>query len=181
MIKQLIKVPRKFNCVVLGVLLQFMFSNVLLASEGKSSLAAEKNQNNQQITVSGTITSAEDKLPIPGVTVMVKGNSKIGVISDYEGKYKINLPSSGATLVFSSVGFKTIEKKVNGQSVINVVMSVDQTSLKEVVIVGYGKQKKESVVAAISQISGKTLERAGGVPSIRAALTGNATRFNYFC
>jgi len=174
MIKQLIKVPRKVYCVVLGVLLQFMFSNVLLASEGKSTLPAVKNQYSQQISVSGTITSAEDKLPIPGVTIMVKGNSKMGVISDYDGKYKINLPSSDVTLVFSSIGFKTIEKQVKGQSVINVVMAVDQTSLKEVVIVGYGKQKKESIVAAISQVSGKTLERAGGVPSIGAALTGNA-------
>ena len=174
MIKQLIKVPRKVNCVVLGVLLQFMFSNVLLASEGKATLPAVKNQYSQQISVSGTITSAEDKLPIPGVNIMVKGNSKIGVISDYDGKYKINLPSSGATLVFSSVGFKTIEKQVKGQSVINIVMIVDETSLKEIVIVGYGKQKKESVVAAISQVSGKTLERSGGVQSIGAALTGNA-------
>lgn len=174
MIKQLIKVPRKVNCVVLGVLLQFMFSNVMLAGEGKISLTTEKGQYSQQITVSGTITSAEDKLPVPGVTIMVKGNSKMGVISDFDGKYKINLPSADITLVFSSVGFKTVEKQVNGQSVINVVMSADQTSLKEVVIVGYGKQKKESIVAAISQVSGKTLERAGGVQSIGAALTGNA-------
>ncbi|RTY95410.1 hypothetical protein EKL98_16875 [Flavobacterium bomense] len=108
MIKQLIKVPRKVNCVVLGVLLQFMFSNVLLASEGKTTLPTVKSQYSQQITVSGTITSAEDKLPIPGVTIMVKGNSKMGVISDYDGKYKITIPSSGATLVFSSIGFKTI-------------------------------------------------------------------------
>jgi len=105
MIKQLIKVPRKVNCVVLGVLLQFMFSNVLLASGGKATLSAVKNQYSQQITVSGTITSAEDKLPIPGVTIMVKGNSKMGVISDYDGKYKISIPSSGATLVFSSNRF----------------------------------------------------------------------------
>ncbi|TRX16039.1 SusC/RagA family TonB-linked outer membrane protein [Flavobacterium franklandianum] len=174
MIKQLIKVPRKVNCVVLGVLLQFMFSNVLLASEGKTTLPTVKSQYSQQITVSGTITSAEDKLPIPGVTIMVKGNSKMGVISDYDGKYKITIPSSGATLVFSSIGFKTIEKQIKGQSVVNVVMSVDQTTLNEIVIVGYGKQKKESVVAAISQVSGKTLERAGGVQSIGAALTGNA-------
>lgn len=174
MIKQLIKVPRKANFVVLGVLLQFMFSNVMLAGEGKVSLATEKGQYSQQITVSGTITSAEDKLPVPGVTIMVKGNSKIGVISDFDGKYKINLPSSDATLVFSSIGFKSVEKQVNGQSVVNVILSVDQTSLKEVVIVGYGKQKKESIVAAISQVSGKTLERAGGVQSIGAALTGNA-------
>lgn len=174
MIKQLIKIPRNVNFVVLGVLLQFMFSNVMLASEGKTTLPTVKSQYSQQITVSGTITSSEDKLPVPGVTIMVKGNSKMGVISDFDGKYKINLPSADIILVFSSLGFKTVEKQVNGQSVINIVMAADQTSLKEVVIVGYGKQKKESIVAAISQVSGKTLERAGGVQSIGAALTGNA-------
>ncbi len=174
MIKQLIKVPRNVNSVVLGVLLPFMFSNVLLANEVNSSVTVEKSQNSQKITVSGTITSAGDKLPVPGVTILVKGNSKIGVMSDNNGKYTINLPSSDVTLVFSSVGFKTVEKQVKGQSVINVVMAIDQTTLNEVVIVGYGKQKKESMVAAISQVSGKTLERAGGVQSIGAALTGNA-------
>ncbi len=173
MIKQSFKVPRKVNSVVLGVLLQFMFSNVMLAGEGNTSLAIEKSQYSQQITVSGTITSAEDKLPVPGVTVMVKGNSKLGVISDSEGKYKINLPSSDVTLVFSSVGFATIEKKVNKQTVINVAMAASQTSLEEVIIVGFGQQKKKSVVGAISQVSGKVLQRTGGVTSLGAALTGN--------
>ncbi|RVT74886.1 TonB-dependent receptor [Flavobacterium sufflavum] len=163
---QLIKIPRKAKFVVMGVLFQFLFSNVLLASE--------KSQYSQQITVSGTITSAEDKMPVPGVSVSVKGNPKIGVVADFDGKYKINLPSPNAVLIFSSIGFKTIEKQVNGQSTINVVMTSDQTSLEEVVVVGYGKQKKESLVAAISQVSGATLERAGGVSSIGAALTGNA-------
>lgn len=174
---RLIKIPRKTNIVVMGVLFQFLFSNVLLASEGNTSLpylAIKKNQNNQQITVSGTIISADDKMPIPGVTIVVKGDPKNGVVADFDGKYKINVPSSDAILVFSSIGFKTIEKKVSEQSVINVVMTSEQTSLQEVVVVGYGKQKKESLVAAISQVSGATLERAGGVQSIGAALTGNA-------
>lgn len=174
MIKQLIKIPRKFNFVVLGVLLQFMFSNIMFANAGKPSSSPDIKKYIQQITVSGTITSAEDKLPVPGVTISVKGNSKLGVVADFDGKYTIKLPSSDAILVFSCVGFKNIEKQVNGQSVINVTMSPDQTTLKEVVIVGYGKQKKESLVAAISQVSGKTLEARGGVQSLGAALTGNA-------
>ncbi|WP_026713194.1 SusC/RagA family TonB-linked outer membrane protein [Flavobacterium daejeonense] len=175
--KQLIKIPRKGKFVVMGVLFQFMFSNVLLASEGSTSLpflVTKNNQNTQQIIITGTVTSAEDKLPIPGVTVAVKGNTKLGVITDFDGKYKISLPSSDAVLIFSSIGFKTVEKKVSGQTVINIAMATDQTSLEEVVVVGYGKQKKESLVAAISQVSGSTLERAGGVQSIGAALTGNA-------
>ncbi|MFA9187470.1 SusC/RagA family TonB-linked outer membrane protein [Flavobacterium magnesitis] len=174
---QLIKIPRKANFVVMGVLFQFLFSNVLLAkgADNESPFSvAEKKTYSQQIIVSGTITSSEDKLPIPGVTVSVKGVPNIGVITDFDGKYRISLPSSDAVLVFSSIGFKTVERKVGSQSVINIVMATDQTTLEEVVIVGYGTQKKESLVAAISQVSGKTLERAGGVSSLGAALTGNA-------
>jgi len=173
---QLFKIPRKVKFVALGVLFQFMFSSVLLAKEGKnnsSSLPANINQQNQQIVVSGIVTSAEDKMPVPGVNVSVKGNPKIGVVTDFDGKYKITLPSSDATLVFSSIGMKTIERKVGNQSIINIVMASDQTNLQEVVVVGFGVQKKESVVGAITQTSGKVLQRTGGVSSLGAALTGN--------
>lgn len=173
---QLFKIPRKVKFVALGVLFQFMFSSVLLAKEGKnnsSSLPANINQQNQQIVVTGTITSLDDKMPIPGVNVSVKGNSKNGVVTDFDGKYKITLASSDAILVFSSIGMKTIEKRVGSQSVINIVMSSDQTNLQEVVVVGFGVQKKESVVGAITQTSGKVLQRTGGVTSLGAALTGN--------
>lgn len=173
---QLIKIPRKAKFVVMVVLFQFLFSNVLLAKETRvdSSLSdANKKQTSQQIIVTGTITSAEDSLPVPGVTVAVKGNTKLGVISDFDGKYKITLPSSDAILVFTSIGFKTIERKVGGQSVINIVMSSDQTNLQEVIVVGFGQQKKESVVGAITQTTGKVLQRTGGVSSLGAALTGN--------
>lgn len=174
--KQLIKIPRKGKFVVMGVLFQFMFSNVLLASEGSTSLpflVTKNNQNTQQIIITGTVTSAEDKMPIPGVTVTLKEDNKIGVITDFEGKFRISVPSSNATLVFSSIGYQNIEKSVKGQSVINVIMSSSETSLKEVVVVGYGKQTKQSVVGAISQVSGDVLKRTGGVTDLSSALTGN--------
>lgn len=173
---RLIKIPRKTNIVVMGVLFQFLFSNALLAKGvgvDSPSLATEKKPVAQQIIVSGTITSSEDKLPVPGVTVAVKGNPKLVVVTDFDGNYKISLPSSDAVLVFSSIGFKTIEKKVGSQTIINIVMSSDQTNLEEVVVVGFGTQKKASVIGAISQTTGKVLQRTGGVSSLGAALTGN--------
>lgn len=173
---QLIKIPRKANFVVMVVLFQFLFSNVILAKEINIDTplsSNKKKQSTQQITVSGTITSSEDKLPIPGVTVSVKGYPNLGVITDFDGNYKISIPSSDAVLVFSSIGFKTIERKVGSVSMINIVMSTDQTSLEEVIVIGFGQQKKESVVGAITQTSGKVLQRTGGVTSLGAALTGN--------
>ena len=171
---QLIKIPRKMNFVVLGVL--FMFSSVLLAREGKPTLSSSPTkikQQNQEIVVTGKITSSDDKMPIPGVNVTVKGNPAIGVMTDINGVYRITLPSSNAVLIFSSVGMQTVEKKIDGQTEVNIVMSSDQTTLQEVIIVGFGQQKKESVVGAISQVSGKVLQRTGGVTSLGAALTGN--------
>jgi TonB-linked SusC/RagA family outer membrane protein len=173
---QLIKIPHKNKFLVLGVLFQFMFSNVLLAREGKntlSSLSSEIKEQNQEIVVTGKIISSDDKMPVPGVNVTVKGNPKISVISDINGDYKISLPSSDATLVFTSIGMKTVEKRVDGQFVMNVVMATDQTMLQEIVVVGFGQQKKESIVGAIAQTSGKVLQRTGGVSSLGAALTGN--------
>ena len=173
---QLIKIPQKANFVVMVVLFQFLFSNVILAKEINIDTplsSNKKKQSTQQITVSGTITSSEDKLPVPGVTVSVKGYPNLGVITDFDGKYKISVPSSDAVLVFSSIGFKTIERKAGGQLTINIVMSSDQTNLEEVIVVGFGQQKKESIVGAITQTSGKVLQRTGGVSSLGAALTGN--------
>ncbi|MEL1242102.1 SusC/RagA family TonB-linked outer membrane protein [Flavobacterium flavipallidum] len=161
--RQLIKIPRKVKFVVMGVLFQFLFSNTLLASEGSASLpflTVEKNKSSQQVTVSGTITSADDRMPIPGVTVKVKGDSKISAVADFDGKYKINLPSADAVLVFSSVGFKTIEKQVNGQAVVNVVMASDQTTLEEVVVVGYGTMKRSDLTGSVVSIGAKSIEES---------------------
>ena len=170
---QLIKIPRKIKFVVLGVLFQFMFSSVLLANERNTVSASLPVAIDQQIVITGRISSADDNLSIPGVNISVKGNSKTTVTSDIDGSYKITVPSSDAILVYSSVGYVTVERAVSAGSVINVAMRQDQTNLGEVIVVGYGKQKKGSLVAAINQVTGKSLERAGGVQSIGGALTGN--------
>lgn len=121
-------------------------------------------------TVRGTITGPEGE-PVPGTSVTVKGTTR-GTIADNDGKYSI-LVNPKQTLVFRLVGYKTKEIVVVNQALLDVVMEEDEEILEEVVIVGYGEQKKEGVVASITQTTGKVLERAGGVSSIGAALTGN--------
>ncbi|WP_268223672.1 SusC/RagA family TonB-linked outer membrane protein [Sinomicrobium oceani] len=127
----------------------------------------------QQIRISGQVTSSEDGLGIPGANVVVKGVRGLGTVTDIDGNYDIEVPSSDVVLVFSYIGFNTREISAREGPVINIIMTPDETQLDEVVVVGYGVQKKASVVAAISQTEGKVLERAGGVSSIGAALTGN--------
>ena len=109
---------------------------------------------------------------IIGASVVVKGDSSIGTISDIDGNFTLEVPSDETTLVISYVGMKTKEIKIQ-QGRIRVVLEDDSQQLEEVIVVGYGQQKKASVVGAITQTTGKVLERAAGISDIGAALTGN--------
>lgn len=111
-----------------------------------------------QTTVNGTITSSEDKLPVIGATIVVKGAKK-GVNSDFDGKYTLNNLSPKDVLVIGFLGFKTVEVTVGNKSVINVVLQIDAQSLNEVVVVGYGTTKKSDVTGAITSVSSKDFEK----------------------
>ena len=125
----------------------------------------------QDISVSGKVSDTRGE-PLIGVTVQIQGTS-IGTVTDIDGNYTlINVPSN-ATLEISYVGMVTQVVKVNGRTNISVVLEEDTEVLEEVVVIGFGQQKKESVVGAISQTSDKVLERTGGVSSLGQALTGN--------
>ncbi|MCF2502523.1 TonB-dependent receptor [Dyadobacter sp. CY107] len=107
-------------------------------------------------TVSGKITSSEDNTPIPGVSVVLKG-SRSGTNTDVEGQFKIDVPDNGAVLVFSSVGFITQEVPVGARSIIDIKLDADMKALTEVVVVGYGSQKKSQTTGAISSVSAKQI------------------------
>lgn len=124
----------------------------------------------QERRVSGVV-SDENGNGIPGANVVIKGTST-GTITDIDGRYSINV-SGDAVLVFSFVGYVSQEVPVGVRSQLDVSLASDVKQLEEIVIVGFGEQKKASVVGAITQTTGKVLERAGGVSSVGAALTGN--------
>lgn len=99
-----------------------------------------------------------NNMPLPGVSVVIKGTTA-GTITDFDGNYNLNTDLSDSTvLVFSYVGFKTQEIVVDGQSVINVLMEEDTSLLDEVVVVGYGTQKKSVITGAISGVKQTELE-----------------------
>jgi TonB-linked SusC/RagA family outer membrane protein len=110
-------------------------------------------QNSSKIT--GSVTELSG-MPLIGVSVMIKG-SKTGTITDANGSYQINA-SPTATLVFSFVGFKAKEMPIGGHNAINVVLTEESKSLDEVVVVGYGIQKKSSVTGAISQVKSEDMQ-----------------------
>ncbi|SDS58629.1 TonB-linked outer membrane protein, SusC/RagA family [Polaribacter sp. KT25b] len=114
-------------------------------------------------------------IPLPGVSVMEKGTQN-GTSTDFDGVYQIKV-SSNATLVFSYLGFKGQEIKVTGKSTLNVIMKEDTESLAEIVIVGYGAQKKESVLGAISQVKAEAIVQSGAA-NITNALSGLSAGLN---
>ena len=103
----------------------------------------------QERNVKGTVTSTEDGSPIPGVSISVKGTTT-GTITDINGNYIISVPDN-ATLVFSFIGLKKQEIPVVGKSEINVQMANESLDVDEVVVVGYGVQKKSVVTGAIAK------------------------------
>lgn len=127
----------------------------------------------QKITVKGRITSLEEPEGIPGVTIVIKGTTT-GTVTDLDGNYSITVPSENSLLTISSIGFITEEIKVGNRSVINLTLEADVKVLDEVVVVGYGEQKKASIVGAVSNMKNDDLKRAA--PSnLTAAIGGRVT------
>ena len=108
----------------------------------------------QTFRVSGKVTSQEDGTPLPGVNILVMGTSTaIGTVTDIEGNYSINVPDENSTLKFSFIGYVDQEVPVNGRNVINVSLASDTKQLSEVVVVGYGTQRKEEITSSITRVS----------------------------
>ena len=126
----------------------------------------------QTYEINGTITDAAGS-PLPGVTIVVKNTNK-GASSDFDGNFSIPQVSKGDVLVFSYIGFTTKEIIISDASALNVVLEEDTQSLDEVVVVGYGTQKKSVVTGAISSVKAEDLE---GLPveRVEQALQGRVS------
>ena len=130
-----------------------------------SNLATAQNQ-----TVTGTVIAADSKMPLAGVTILEKGTSN-GVVTNFDGEYSIDVSGENAVLVFSYVGFQTLESNVEGRSTMNIELQVDSNALDEVVVVGYGTAKKSDLTGSVVSISGDKLEEQARA-SVAETLTG---------
>ena len=126
----------------------------------------------QNVTVTGTV-SDESGVPIPGVNVLVK-NTSTGAQTDFDGNYRLENLSESDVLIFSYIGFTTQEIVVGTQRVISPTMSEDYAQLDEVVVVGYGTQRKKEITGAVSVISSETIEDIKPV-RIEQALQGQVS------
>ncbi|MEN8804737.1 MAG: SusC/RagA family TonB-linked outer membrane protein, partial [Wenyingzhuangia sp.] len=133
-------------------------------------LFAQENYN-----LSGTVLSQSDNSPIPGVNVIIKGSS-IGSISDFDGNYQLSV-KKGDVIVLSYLGFKTKEISISGQNNLTSVLQEDASALEEVVVVGYGTQKKSTITGAISKVTNEKLDQVA-VSRVDEALIGQVSGVN---
>ncbi len=125
-----------------------------------------------QLTVQGLISDVNNE-PLIGVNIMEKGTTN-GTITDFDGRFTITVQDGSSVLTVSYVGYVTQEIAINNQSNLQIVLKEDNEQLEEVVVIGYGIQKKSDLTGAISQVSSKDLARQPS-PSLGAALQGRAT------
>jgi len=122
-----------------------------------------------QVSVSGKVTD-ESKVGMPGVNIVLKGTTN-GTTTDADGAYKIDVPEGSQTLVFSFIGFATQEISVDNRTVIDVSMATSAETLADVVVIGYGEQKKEAVTGSVVSLSGEKMRDIPS-PNITTALQG---------
>ena len=114
-----------------------------------------------QVKVSGKVVDAQS-IGLPGVSIVVKGTTT-GTVSAVDGGYTLNVPNGNSTLVFSYIGFTSQEIVVNNRSTISLTMASDDKMLSEVVVVGYGEQKKETVTGAVATVKGSDLVKSPAI------------------
>jgi TonB-dependent starch-binding outer membrane protein SusC len=129
----------------------------------------------QDRPISGKVTDASDRLPIPGCSIIIKGTTK-GFVTDANGEYKIAVPPN-ATLVVSSIGYISQEVLVGSKEILNISLEVDLNSLNEVVVTGYGSQSKREITGAVTTVNARDL---ASVPATTFAqqLQGRAAGLN---
>ncbi|WP_086543883.1 SusC/RagA family TonB-linked outer membrane protein [Algoriphagus antarcticus] len=109
--------------------------------------------------VSGVVISGEDNLPLPGVSILVKGTTN-GTVTDIDGKFALNVSGPSDVLVLSFIGFTPMEVPVGAQTTFDLTLLADTKSLQEVIVVGYGEQKKETITGSIATVKGEELVKS---------------------
>src|SRR5690554_4840766 len=146
-----------------GLLIEASLQSNLSFRQINHSIDVKPKENNgpavtradEQVVVTGKVTDANGD-PLPGVTISIPGTT-VGTATDLDGLYSLSVPE-GSTLVFSFIGFETQNISIGDRSVIDVVLREDMASLDEVVVVGYGTQRRSDVTTAVSSVSAENLQ-----------------------
>ena len=124
------------------------------------------------VTITGKVTSSEDNEGLPGVNVIIKGTSQ-GTVTDVNGNYKIDVPDESSILVFSSVGYQSVETTIGSKQIIDIALVPDIQALQEIVVVGYGTVKKSDLTGSVSSVGEDEIIQ-GPATSASRALQGKS-------
>jgi TonB-linked SusC/RagA family outer membrane protein len=155
----------KFLLIFSGLLLFPVATSLAEGNTGTAGIVAD-----QQRSITGTITDANTKEPMPGVNIQVKGTN-VGTISDMDGKYTLPNVAENATLVISFIGYNTQEVAIAGRNAIDVALVSQEIGLEEVVVVGYGTQRKETLTGSVAAIKTDQILATKTI-SVAAAIQG---------
>eukprot|EP01132_Coremiostelium_polycephalum_P021851 gene21851-25933_t len=144
-------------------LLQSLFLLLLLTGFAKA----------QERTITGTVTGKEDNLPLPGVTIRFKG-ARGGTQTSADGRYSVKVPASVTTIEFSSLGYISQSREITRSGVINVSLENEAKTLSDVVVVGYGTQKRGEITGSTSSVTGAAIAEKP-IQSLEAGLAGRAS------
>ena len=144
----------------------------LLGIQTKLDVRMPQQQILQQ-TINGQVTDGESGEALPGVNILAKGTTA-GTVTDIEGNYRLTVEDAITTLVFSSIGYVSEEVEINGRTSINLALTPDIQSLSEVVVVGYGTQKKADITGSVASVSGEVLQ-SRPVATFEDALQGRTS------
>ena len=156
----------KSNYCIKPTMLQFYLMLLLSVFTMQSGFAQEQSQ-----FVSGNVKSADDGMGIPGASVTIEGTKK-GTSTDFDGNFRLEA-KTGDVIAISFMGFKTQRVTVGTQKTINVTLQTEAADLKEVVVIGYGTQKRTAVMTAITQVTGESLAKTNTINALQG-LQGQA-------
>ncbi|WP_183559947.1 SusC/RagA family TonB-linked outer membrane protein [Mucilaginibacter sp. SP1R1] len=159
------KSPRFFRLITSMVIACFITGQLPVSAAAARNITI----NPQDVRVSGKVTDEKGET-LPGVSVAIKGTTS-GIVTDVNGKFSLNVPNASATLVFTYIGFVTQEVSLKGQTTVNVTLQAESKALNEVVVVGYGTQKKATLTGSISVVKGSDLVKSPQ-PNLSNSLAG---------
>ncbi|OIN59255.1 SusC/RagA family TonB-linked outer membrane protein [Arsenicibacter rosenii] len=178
---------KKTILLLSGVAWMLAYSPASRASGQQLQLAYEKAKPSRRVTASGVtataditvqgkVTDGEKNSGLPGVSVVLKGTTK-GTTTDADGNFKLVVPGANAVLVFSFVGYESREVTVGNQTSLTISLKTDAKALNEVVVVGYGTQKKVNLTGAVDQVTSEVLENRS-LPNLSQGLQGVIPNLN---
>lgn len=151
-----------------GIKYKILNTNLVVLKDGPASAEISV----RELRVSGKVTTATGE-PLSGISVSIKGTT-VGTTTNEEGNFSLTVPDD-ATIVFSSVGYATIEEKVNGRTTINIIMQSAESTMENVVVVGYGTQKKRDLTGSIGTVKGEEVSKmpaTNPVASLQGKISG---------